>query len=338
MPAAINSSVAEFAFAKNTGGAEGSIPANPTYAVPVFSGLPAPTHNIQPIEVTDTTNVQPMVWKTDEHWEADVTLPGFPASLPALVKGILSSESITGAADPYTHTNTNSTAADPFYTFWSRRPGPLYEKFADGLISELTLSFDDENPVQVSINAMGKNPSVLGSTYTATTTEVLSPTSEFFTPVGATLKLDVAATPATTTVTNLRSGSITFRRDVELLGAVESITPGFVYVGKLEVMVALDAVWTNYDAYRATFYGATAGTAASATIVSGSIDFTFPSTNSATHTLQIQVPSVALMVNDAPQPDASGGPFTFSIDGMGLRPASGSIATVVTKNAVATTY
>ena len=330
-----NAKVAEFGIAKQS--SEGSAVANPTYAMPVFEGLPRPVQNVEPIQVTDTAVTTPLVWKTDAHWEAQVTVPGFADSVGNLIKSVLPTDTKTGAGDPYTHAFT-AAGTDSFFTLFSRRPGDLYEQFVDGVGSELAVTFNETEPVKVQGTFMGKTISVLGSAYTAGTTNAMSNTTEWLTPIGATLKLDVAATPATTTVTNITSGTVTVRRSVELLQAVETITPNFVHKGPYEVGVALDLVFDNYNLYRATFYGATGGSALSSTIVEGSINFKFLMHGNATHYLEILVPKVALLVPEAPQPDAAGGPYRVSVDGIGLRPTAGSIITMNLLNAVATAY
>lgn len=90
--------------------------------------------------------------------------------------------------------------------------------------------------------------------------------------------------------------------------------------------------------FKSTFYGSTSGTATSATIVYGSLDFTFqvgPATN-ANRTLQVAIPNIALRVPDPPDVDPSGGPVMLDVVGVCDKPSSGEMITVTLKSSPAT--
>ena len=330
-----SAAIAQAGIAKQS--AEGTGATNPTYAHPVYAGLPGPAQATTRFNVTDVDNQYPGLVKTDAHWEADIVVPGFPASAGAYIVGLLPTDTKTGASDPYTHTFT-PVGNDYFQTLFARRPGDLYEKFVDGLIAELRMEMSADEPLKLGLRALGKTVTVLGSAYTPVTVEKYTATGEYFTPLGGTLKLDVATTPATTTVTNIVGGTIRIARQTDLVNTCENLTPGLISRGRMEVGVALDTVWQNFDAYRATFFGSTSGTTLSSTIVMGSIDFTFACNGNSNHSLQVKVPNVALLVPEPPQPDPSGAPFKVAIDGVAVQPAAGSIVEVVLKNAVSTAY
>lgn len=330
-----SAAVAEVAIGKQA--SEGTGASNPVYALPVYSGLPGPTQAVTRFNVTDTANTYPGLVKTDIHWEADLVVPAFPASAGAFIVGILPTDTKTGAADPYTHTFTPA-GNDVWQTLFSRRPGDLYEKFVDGLLAEMRFEMTADEPLKLGLRFLGKTPSALGSAYTATTTEKYTSTGEYFTPVGGSLKLDEDTTPAATAKVNIVGGTIRIARQTDLVHTAEALTPGLVSRGRYEVGVALDTVWQDFDAYRATYFGSTGGTTASSTIVMGSIDFTFACNGNVNHSLQVQVPNVALLVPEPPAADPGGAPFKVAIDGMAVVPAAGSVVTVVLKNAVSTAY
>lgn len=335
MGIAQNAQVAELGIAKQT--AEDSAAANPTYALPVFEGLPSPMQSINPIPVTDTASTIPAIYKSEAHWEFNGTVPGLPQSLGTFLKGIFPTDTTTGAGDPYSHT-FDLSGTTPWFTVWSRRPGDLYEKFSNGLVREIRIEFAEGEIVRVGVSMVGKSSEVLGSTYTAGTTETVTSTGEYLKSIGATLKLDLDATPAVTTVTNIASGTIRITRPTEIVATADSLTPVYFNRGPIEIGVVLDTVWQDYEAYQATFYGATNGTSQSATVVEGAIDFDFNFNGSANHDLVVTVPKVALLVPEAPQPDAGGSPLRVGIDGMGLRPSSGDPVTAVLRNAVSASY
>ena len=331
-----SSAVAEVGIAKQT--AEGTPNTTPTYALPLYSGLPGPVQEVARFNVTDINNVIPGMVKTDTHWEADVVVPAIPGSSGSFIKGILPTDTKTGAADPYTHAFTPA-GADAFFTLVSRRPGDLYEQYADGLLEELRFEISPDEPLKLGLRWKGKAATVLGSAYTPTTRETLTSTGEYFTPAGGSLKLDVAATPATTVRVNIVSGTIRIARTTELVHTAESVSPGLISRGRYEVGVALETVWQDFDAYRATYYGAVAGTSQSSTIVMGSISFKFVANGNPTnHDLTVAIPNVALLVPEPPMPDPSGAPYKVAIDGIAAQPSSGSIVTADLRNAVSTAY
>lgn len=325
---------AEFGIAKQS--AEGTAAANPAYAMPVFEGLPRPVQSVEMLQVTSTTLEQVGVYKTDQHWEANVVVPGFPASLGTILKGLFPTDTSTGSGDPYTHTFSIS-GTTPWFTLFSRRPGDLYEKFTDGLLQEVTFEFSKDSPLRVGTTYMGKTSEILGSAYTAAATEVVSSTSEWFTPIGGTFKMDIDSdTPVA--VDNIATGTVRFSRNTDPEPTASSLSPSYFNRGVFEVGVSLDLIWKDYSAYRASYFGSVTGSTFSSDVVVGSVELEFAANYSDDHTLKIVLPSVALLVPEAPQPDAGGGAVRISIDGMGVKPASGSLATVVLKNAVSTAY
>lgn len=325
---------AEFGIAKQT--AEGTAASAPTYAMPVFEGLPRPVQTVEMLKVTSTTLEQVGVYKTDQHWEANMVVPGFPASMGTILKGLFPTDTKTGSTDPYTHTFSIS-GTTPWFTLFSRRPGDFYEKFTDGLLQELSFEFSKDSPLRVGAAYMGKSSEVLASAYTADSTEVMSSSSEWFTPIGGVFKIDAdGASPVA--VDNVASGTIKFTRNTDAEPTASSISPNYFNRGIFEVGVSLDLVWKDYELYRASYFGSTSGTTFAKEVVTGSIEFTFAANYSSTHTLKVTCPSVALLIPEAPMPDASGGAVRLSVDGMGVKPSSGSLATVELKNAVSAAY
>lgn len=333
MTIAQSAAVAELGIAKQT--SEGAAAASPEYALPVYSGLPGPTQSVQRFEVTDTANQYPGIYKHSLAWEADLTVPAFPASIGRFLKGLLPTDNVSGAG-PYDHAFT-PVGADSFVTLWGRRPGDLYERFIDGLIEELVIQFQNDSPLRVQARAKGKTSEVLGGAYTATTTEKYTQDGEYLTSIGGDLQLDVDGSTLAS-VTNIVSGTIRIMRTTDLVFTAEGVTPGVISRGRYEVGVALDTVWQDYDAYRATYYGGVAGSTNSASVVMGSTSFTFACQNSATSQLVIAVPNVALLVPEPPTADPSGAPLKVGIDGMAVTPAAGSIITADLTNDVTPAY
>jgi hypothetical protein len=162
MPLGQTGSVSEVGFGKQT--AEGSALANPEYATPLFTGLPAPMQSVTPVAVTDLDVVVPSLLKTEAHWEYAGEVPVFSRGIGRLLKGILPTDTLVGAGDPYTHT-FSFAGADVWYSFFANRPGPQYEQFTDGLIEELSFTVA-EDLVKCAVKAKGKSFNILAGAYT----------------------------------------------------------------------------------------------------------------------------------------------------------------------------
>lgn len=317
--------------------AEGTLAANPTFAQPLYSGLPKPAETFNEIDVTDTSGLLvPGHFKTEQHWEMDLNIPVLPIGIGAYINAILPALSTSGTANPYTHTFTPTagTATPPFVTMFARNPGTAYRKFGDGTVSELTFNFTHGDMLKANVKAMGYTPYDLAAAYTAGTTEAVDSDGSYYTMIGGTFKLDHASTPASTTVATVSSGALSIAREVRLI-QTDGFTPEHRDLGRFRVAASLDLLYANYELYKATFFGSTSGTASSQTVVYGSLDFTFavgPST-SANTTLQVQVPNIALRVTDPPDVDpGAGGPVMLSVAGVTAKPASGEIVTAILKS------
>jgi hypothetical protein len=323
---------------------ENSLAANPEHAFPIVSGLPKPVQDGADIEVSDTTPLVTGFYKKKQWWEADLVWYALPRSLGHFIKGILPTLVTTGAG-PYTHTFTPDTTGTyntpPFLTLFSRRPGgPLFEKFGDGTVTDLEFNFSQGEMLQTHCKLMGYTPSVLGSTYTAGVTEAITSAGTYLTYVGATVKIEEdSQTPATTNGGYVQSGTLGFHRAVSL-EQTTALNPSHRGVGKFSVGGNFDVLWYNYEAYRATYYGAVGGSASSLVPVFGSLDFLFQvgPTADATQTLQIQFPQTQLYLNEPPDSNTSGDPVHVAIDLKTSKPTSGSQATVILKTILPATY
>lgn len=312
--------------------AEGTGLGTAAFAHPLVSGLPRPVETTDEIEVSVSSgDLIPGLYKKEQHWEMDATFWATPRATGAWVKAMLGAISTSGGGDPYTHSLTNGTP--PFITAFATAPGGVYRKFVDGTISELTFTFAKGEPLMLGVKAQGYTPSTLGTAYTSTVTEPIATSGNWFTMIGATTKFDLDATPAASTVTTVEGGSITLSREVELHQAT-ALNPSNRELGRFRVAVALDTVFTNYNAYAETYYGGTAGTSSSATVVAGAVNIAFAQgpTSSANRTLTIDVPNVALRVPDVPDVDPSGKALMVPLAGMTYKPSSGEIVTVTLKS------
>jgi hypothetical protein len=340
MTIAQNAAAFELALGKQASEGTAQTTAANLNAMPISSGNITPVQEVNPIVVTDANSYDNLaVYKAQESWTADITLPVFSATHGMFLQGLLPTDTYgTG-----THTFTPA-GTDAFYTLHTKRPGgPFYERYVDGLVEEITYTFNQGEIVLANVKAKGKTIVSGTSSYTASgtivsgSTEKLA-TGEYMHSQGGTFMLDLAATPAATTITNVVSGSITLRRGTEFVHTADSLTPVFIQRGKWAADVALDLVWSSYGEYRNSFFGAATGTGASSTVAIGALDFKFPAYANAARYLQIKLPSVAFLLDAAPAPNADGSALTQSVNGMVTVPSSGSPMTVVLSNAYTGTF
>lgn len=292
--------------------AESSPAANPAFVVQgqFNPSSPEPTQEIAVREPALPTGTTQTILKATQSWKASLQIPCDALTLGPLIKGILSSESVSGS---YRHTFIPDTT-DRWLTLFGQRPGGLYEKFWDGQIESITLGFESGEPLDLGIVAMGKASSILGSAYTPGTTVQTGAADDWLTYVGAEVKLDIDSTPATTITPYIESGSIQVSRASSLIPSADGSIPIGIRRGPFNIKVSLEATWDSWDAYRATFYGSTAGSAQSTTLVTGSLILKTTSRFTATRELTVKIPELLLLAEPV-QPGS--GILTQRLEGYG---------------------
>jgi hypothetical protein len=304
-----------------------------TYDFPVFSGRPQPVQTIDRVSVTDAVSIVGDPYKhADEHWEADIVLPAFDDVLGTLLISLWPLDSKTGAG-PYTHAFSTLGSTTPFMMMGSNSFGALQEIYAKGQCAGISFSGDGNGgPIQVGYKLVGESSSV--AAYTTTTPKSLA--AGYYTFTGATLKFEEDnATPVAHT--NIQSATIEVLRPVTAVPTADAVSVSNLGLSKIDPHFSFTLLYTDFDAYRATFYGAAAGTTMSSTIVKGSVELNAVHTVTGTSTLKITIPS-AVMAAEPPQPDASAPPATVTINGYATKPGSGDHVVPVLVNSVSTTY
>jgi hypothetical protein len=304
------------------------------YAGPVFSGTPSAVRSTDVVNVTDAASIQgDAYYKPDEHWEADVVIPAWADALGIYLVSLWPTDTKTGAGPTYTHTFSGLGNQGPFVAMYSNALANLSETFEAGLGSSVGFSFDQEGgPLKLNYKAVGKKPTV--AAYTKTVTNTLA--DGYFTAVGGTLKFEEDnATPVAHT--NIQACTLTVDRGVTPGVTADATSVALLALGKVVPAITLSMYWEDFQAYRASYYGAVAGSAPSTTMVAGSVELNFVHSVQGTWTFKLTVPKVALFA-DKPAPDPAGNPAIVSVNGLILKPASGDHVAPVIVNAVATAY
>ena len=311
---------------------EATVATTEQYGLPVYSGRSMPVQTSALVEVTDATSLVGDPYKQgDEHWEADVVVPAFGAPLPKILFGLWPTDTITGSG-PFTHTLSTLGAAPPWFTTYNTDllAGAVEETFEAGIQSEFSISGDGTGgPARVGAKYVGKRPTI--ATYTNATPQVTG-TDGYFTFSGAVLQYEVdSGTPVTET--NIQSLSLVVSRPVTPIATADSVSVGYLALGKVECSVNMTLLMDDHEAYRATFYGAVGGSTPSATIVAGSVKFNLVHSITGTHSASFTMDKVWLQA-EPPQPDPAASPLTVTINGRVMKPASGDHVKPVVINAI----
>lgn len=321
------------AVAKQTN--ESTIGTVAAYSFPVYGdGGPVPNQDYAVVEVTDAAAIQGDPYKqSGESWSSTIGIPAYAASLGTLIGSMWPTDTISGAG-PYVHTFSGLGGTQPWMSMFQTKPG-LVETFEAGLCSGISFSFDENGgPLKVTHSMVGKRPTA-ATTYTVTTAETLA--NGFFTATGGTLKYEADnATPVTST--NVRSATVTVARNVGAEKTADGVSVAFLSQGRVAPSITMSMLYTDWEMYRATYYGAVAGTTPSATTVTGSVELNFVHSVTGTWALKLTVPKVALTVLDPPKPDPAGGPMLITVDGKVFKPAAGDHIQPVLTNGVTPAY
>lgn len=320
--------------------AEGTADTQPEFEIPYWGGSIGPAEDRADFEVSSTLFIRPGAYKTQARWATDgLTLGVFPASsgLPYL---LMLGQEVFAAATPNTHTITTIDPNPMWCTFFGQVPAPTggsvsNVRYEDGVVSAVELQFAAGQPVRMLVEASGKTVTFNSpGTWTAGATEAYTSAGPYISSVSPTLKMDVASTPGSTTVTNIVSGSLRVERPV-VWENTTLITPSYRSQSLLTATCSLTVEFDSMNYFRSTYFGGTSGTTLSPIIVSGSLDFLFqqgPTTG--THNLRVQIPNIDYRMS-TPVLDTGGGPLHATVEGTMSAPASGAPVTVIASNAQA---
>jgi hypothetical protein len=242
----------------------------------------------------------------------------------------------SGAIPSKLHTFTGLGSTPPWMSMYTNfNSASISETFAKGICSGIEFEFSTERPLRVTYHMVGETPSVAAFTVTTATTLA----DGFFSPLAPAngiLKFDEdTSTPVTHT--NIVSGKLSVMRAVTPVMTADGATASYLAQGLVTITGHLSTVWTDWDAYRTTFYQAAAGSSAGTTWPAGSVDLTFGHSTSATSILELKVDK-ALISTTAPQPDPQASPLLIDFDLIVNKPAAGDHFKPLLTNNVNTAY
>lgn len=325
--AGINRRIAAAYFGKQS--AKGTPASGPAFAFPVTGGKTF-EHNISQ-EVIPLSGTQP----GNAYVDRTQIVPG--ANLPSLafVKGVgvplYSSHggyAVTGTG-PFTHTLTAAAEPLPYETMWGRYGSVDYVRMQDAKCNTLTIAFDSAGRVTMTSTWMGTT-TLWASTPSAATNDDTAADSLFFKAAGGTYQLDLDGTTLATYC--VRSGSVTFNRNMKASPCAASIVPDDVISGVLEVSYSLVIVpTTDLRDVRNVVTGSPSGTTPTGSPVIGAVSLGFVE---GTNSLMIASNRVASII-ETPDVDPAGDVAELTVEGTALHLQGGQQVTSTLINGVA---
>lgn len=334
----------QFKFGLSKQSAEGTPATAVDYQIPVYSAGFKELQGRTPYEVADGGAYRSGQFIDSASMNGPIEWAAFPDSIGRLLTAHMGSDTITGAGDPYTHTIVSNNIPQ-WCTGWIGRPltGATTEwtKATDLTVKSVDIVHQVKQMLHVSTELMAKTGMVKATAPTITVANSLTSAAEKFTFVNPTLKLDLNATPATTTITNLQSFTIHMGYESADHLWTTQITPSFRDLKLWTLSFSASFIMQDWNALYTTFYGAlapSANTPLSNLVVSGALDFTIAvDPVNANHTLQVTCPNMDFSI-DAPDVNIDGSGIIVTLTGVTERPASAQPVTAVLKNAVSTAF
>ena len=317
--APIQSAIAQVGVAKQSG--KGSVAASPTYAHGVTGGSVMTVEIAQELEErTSGVRLSPAVNRTGVMPGIDFTGRAHPRSVGLWLYGALGSISTAGS---YTHTITVGDDL-PYLTTFGKLGSNIYS-VRDLKVDALGFSFENANPVEMSVSGMGTVVGYPGAFNVVTDDSLAS----YFTAAIGTFKLDTdSSTPVTASIT---SGEINIANALETIMLSGSISPDDVFPGRHETEVSFDVVVANLDDWRILTTGTNSGSSASAAPIYGSFEIAF---TSGTDILKLEAAKCAF-TTEFPEANPGGGPVTLTLAGLVVQTAGGAGLTATVTNSVA---
>lgn len=266
------------------------------------------TQEPDPITIAGTAaigRVQPAATRTDAMASWGFTTLAYPRTTGMLLYGV------AGATAFASTTNTITPALSlPYFTFYGKMGNtPLYTLTSDCQVSDVTISWDQRNALQVAaeIRGLALNPST--SAWTATNNEA---GQTYYTPPNAlaSYQLDVSsATPAAAQVT---AANLHFSNDLKPVQLSKSVIPDDFVPGIHSLEGSITIIPNDFTDWIKAVTGTGAGTTISNVTVYGS--FSLLIAIDASTSLTIAATDKVAYTADLSDVDPSGGPMPLELN------------------------
>lgn len=318
---------------------EATVSSAADYSLPVFDSSVEVVEALNRIEVTDAASIEGDPYKGPQSWRSTLGFPAYAASLGTFLQSLWPTDTKTGAG-PYTHAFSGLGGTQSWISVYQEWPNASAKEFTHGkgLASGITFSATEEGgPLRIEHRAIGQETTV--AAWTVGTADTLADGYFQMQATGAKFELALATPNAnpSTQPEKVRNFSLSINRDVTPLPVVDAFQVSQLGQGKVSFDLSMQWLWTDWQAYQATYFGAVAGTSASPTIVYGAAELTFKHSVTAAWEFTIYIPKVAFRVG-AVNPDPTGGPIVLDVTGVIAKPSSGDHVQPTLINAVNPAY
>ena len=148
----------ELAVAKQT--AKGTAATAATYRTRVSGGNVEPVSNIITLAETGTSRLPRTLLKVSHGVDGNPATYVRDDIFGLWLYLALGTQSVAGAADPYTHTATPANLL-PYFTLWRKLGDLVWEKFIDCKVAQLEFTSEAENALQVTLTIVGTRANAL---------------------------------------------------------------------------------------------------------------------------------------------------------------------------------
>lgn len=257
-----------------------------------------------------------------------------PSMISLLFYLAMGGKSVTGAADPYTHTNVLASPL-PWCTVWRRLSTGLFERFSDCKVNSLTLSSEAGGILGVEVSFLSLRPASQTAAEATAAVEGSSAVFVHHDGVGALKYEGVAAA-------EVGSFGLAIANNLALQQGDD--VAGYDLVEQLRDITLTTAHTINdFNLYRRWMYGASAPTNNTAPTrdvleLAGSpagIDFKWTRPGTPERSIEILAPRVQVQAPTGHEPNASGAPIVETRTHKVYAPASGSGLTAKVVNGTA---
>jgi hypothetical protein len=302
----------------------------PAYEIPLGGGSVGPIPNLEPLPWTADSQAEIGHFVSHLGAGGTVNLPFLPISHPLLLEFILGQLLTTGpVSSVYTHAGAPLDDMPVFTTFY-KSPDGNYFTIQDCKMGDWSLNGKAGQPLSMDCNIMGRQAPRSGTKWSAAT--LVEGVDNFLTFIGADIRVDVGATPATTQIHNVDDLTLSVNRNIDAI-QTDGFYDQYHAPNKREVVLSMpSAVAESTDFFNSVHYGSASGTTQSTAPLYGAAKLKFSGVSDATKYLEIALNRVLYMIEQTPEADPSGGTVRYGITGAVSQPSSGSQITTVTKN------
>lgn len=297
---------------------------NTTYTDRLFftNGSIAPTRTVDNLAETDANRDQGTSFVSNYGVEGAPEAYVRDAAVHHLIAAALGAQADSGAVN-FTHTLTPANALS-YYTLYREIGSTLFEQFDDCMANELTISAEAGQPLTASVSWLGLKSTRLAAQ--PGTISGLTPASGSVYNFGQVTCQIAGVTSHLVSSFELTLTNNTSQQQTDTIAFYDNVP------GQRELTVGFQLVFEDLTQYNLFHYGATGGTAQSASLATQSIDFQFD--NGVNNQVKFTIPN-ATYEEFPVDPDPGGAPIVVDVRARAQRGAS-PVLTSVVKNQVAT--